>query len=107
MIAPLGREWRASLAARLRKYRRLHKASGCGTEEAVDLGIRPGDEVGFFICHRAALGRFWLGVPMWMRSGDLGVKPEHVLGSYWQRSDPEGDTSADLKTAMIRARRRD
>ena len=88
------------------KYRRLHRAFGRGEEQAVDFGIRAGDEVGFFICHRAALGRFWPGLPLWMRSGNLDIKPEDVLGSYWQRSDPEGSTSADLKTALLRARRR-
>ena len=88
------------------KYRRLYRASGCDEDQAVDLGIRPGDEVGFFICHRASHGRFWPGAPLWMRSGDLDLKPEDVLGSYWQRSDPEGSTSTDLKTTLLRARRR-
>jgi len=68
---------------------------------------RPATEASFFLSFSSQSVLLARQVFVWMRSGDLGVKPEHVLGSYWQRSDPEGDTNADLKTAMIRARRRD
>ncbi len=76
---------------------RLHKASGRGRDEAVDLGIRPGDEVGFFVLHRAPLVRFWPGKPLWMRSGDLSIKPEDVWAEYAQMSGPVKGTP-DAKT---------
>lgn len=73
------------------KDRRLHKAFGRGRDEAVDLGIRSGVQVGFFVLHRAPLVRFWPGRPLWMRSGDLSIKPEEVWARYAQRSETAGD----------------
>ena len=79
------------------KDRRLHKTFGCGEEQAVDLGIRCGDYVGFFICHRSPLGiRFLPGVPLWMRSRDLSIRPEDVLVAYRQRNGATGSTGAHV-----------
>src|SRR5215210_3053589 len=58
---------------------------GRGDEQAVDLEIRPGDYVAYFVCHRAPLCRFWPGTSLWMRSNDLRVRPEDVLVTYWER----------------------
>lgn len=69
---------------------RQHKVFGRGRDEAVDLGIRPLDEVGFFVLHRAPLVRFWPGKPVWMRSGDLSIRPEDVWAEYAQRSRTVG-----------------
>lgn len=66
-------------------------ALGRGEEEVVDLGIQPGGYVGFYICHRAPLVRFWPGVPVWMRSGDLNLRPENVLAEYRRSSGSRGE----------------
>ncbi len=81
------------------KNGKFHKVSGRGEEQAVDLEIRPGDEVGLFVCHRAPLARFWPGVPLWMRSGDLGIKSEDVLVTYRQRSGAKGRPMPGLQLA--------
>ena len=61
------------------KDRRLHKVSGRGQEQAVDLGIRTGDDVGFFV---------YGYTPLWMRSGDLRITPASVMVAYRQRAAP-------------------
>jgi TIR domain len=40
----------------------------------VDLGIRPGDRIGFFMFNREK--------PLWMRSDNLGISPNAVIGAY-------------------------
>lgn len=68
------------------KGNKLHRAHGRGEEQAVDLGIRVEDYVGFFVCRRNALGvRYLPGTPAWMRSQDLGVRPEEVVAAYRRR----------------------
>lgn len=57
------------------KNRRLHKVFGRGMEQVIDLGIRTEDDVGFFIYN---------GLPLWMRSRDLHIKPNDVLVNYMQ-----------------------
>ena len=57
------------------KDRRLHKVFGRGQEQAVDLGIRTGDDIGFFI---------YGYTPLWMRSGDLQITPARVVATYMQ-----------------------
>lgn len=80
------------------KDRRLHRAFGRGKEQAVDLEIRSEDPVGFFICHRSVLGiRFLRGIPLWMQSRDLRIRPEDVLAEYMQRSRAADSTSADVQ----------
>lgn len=78
---------------------RFYKAFGRGKEQAVDFDIRPGDEVGLFVCHRAPLIRYWPGTPLWMRSGDLGIRPEDVLGMYRQKSGAKNTPIPDLSLA--------
>lgn len=85
------------------KDRRLHRVFGHGEEQAVDLGIRPGDHVGFFVCHRSPLCRFWPGVPVWMRSDNLHVRPEDVLVTYWHNSGGEMTPNRDLKNSLMRS----
>lgn len=65
-------------------------ASGQNQDQAVDLEIKPGDQIGFFVCHRAPLVRFWPGIPIWMRSRDLRIRPENVAVTYRQRSKGKG-----------------
>lgn len=70
-----------------------HTAVGRGSGEAVDLAIRPGDYVGFYICHRAPLGRFWPGVPVWMRSAELEIKPDEIVAEYRRHAGGERNSS--------------
>jgi hypothetical protein len=88
------------------KDRRLHRVFGRGEGHAVDLGIRSGDYVASFVCHRAPLCRFWPGTPLWMRSDELRIRPEDVLVTYWERSDAEGNATMSVNRALTRARRR-
>jgi hypothetical protein len=55
---------------------RFHKAFGRGRDEIIDLGICPGDDVGFFIYNYR---------PIWMRSANLHLKPSDVFVNYMQR----------------------
>ena len=69
------------------KGNRLHRAEGRGEYQAVDLGIRTEDYVGFFVCHRSAWGaRYRPGTPVWMRSQDLSIKPSDVVVAYRKRT---------------------
>lgn len=88
------------------KHRRLHKVFGRGEAQAVDLGIRTGDYVASLVCHRAPLCRFWPGATLWMRSDDLGIKPEDVLVTYWENSDNGRNDKLSFNKALTRARRR-
>ncbi len=64
-----------------------HRVHGRGDERAVDLGIKVDDPIGFFVCRRNLLGvRFMPGIPVWMRSQDLSIRPEDVLAAYRQRA---------------------
>lgn len=78
------------------KDRRLHRVFGRGEKQAVDLKIRSEDYVGFFVCNRTMLGaRFLPGIPLWMRSRDLSIRPEEVLDAYRQRSKATDSAGAD------------
>lgn len=69
------------------KNRRKYKAYGRGEKQIVDLGIRPLDDVGFFIYH---------GSPLWMRSCDLRIRPGGVWFTYIQRIRSGSRTDADI-----------
>lgn len=69
------------------KNRRLHKAFGRGEKQIVDLGIRTGDDVGFFI---------YGSEPLWMRSRDLRIRPGGVWLTYKQRIGSGSRTGADI-----------
>jgi len=65
----------------------LHRVHGRGDEWAVDLGIRVEDYVAFFVCRRSLWGgRYMPGTPVWMRSQDLGIRPEDVVAAYKQKA---------------------
>jgi hypothetical protein len=65
---------------------KLRRIYGYGEQQAVDLGIRVEDYVGFFICRRNEFGvRYLPGTPLWMRSQDLSIRPENVVTTYRQR----------------------
>lgn len=69
------------------KGNRHHRVHGRGEEQAVDLGIRVEDYIGFFVYRRTAFGgRYMPGTPVWMRSQDLGIRPEEVVTAYRQRA---------------------
>ena len=55
---------------------RFYNVSGRGRDEIVDLGIRTGDDVGFFIYNYR---------PLWMRSADLRLRPSDVFVDYMQK----------------------
>lgn len=57
-----------------------------GEDEPVDLSIKPGDRVGFFICrYRRGIRVGGRGIPLWMRAEDLEITPDVVLDAYYQR----------------------
>lgn len=55
---------------------KFYKVFGRGRDEVVDLGIRTGHDVGFFIYNYTS---------MWMRSANLRLKPKDVFADYMQR----------------------
>ncbi len=64
-----------------------HRVHGRGDERAVDLGIRVDDSVGFFVCRRTLWGGRWMpGIPVWMRSQDLSIRPEEVVAAYRRKA---------------------
>ena len=70
----------------------LRTVTGSGVDEAVDFGIRRGNYVGSFVCHRAPLARFWPGMSVWMRSDDLLIRPADVIAAYRRRVRPDQTT---------------
>ena len=73
-----------------RRGGRVYKVRHMGMQCAVDLGIKKGDWIASFVCHRNRLGRFLSGIPVWMRSDVLSLSPDEVIGRYMEKV-PEED----------------
>lgn len=62
----------------------IREAGGEGDDAPVDLGIRPGDRVGSYVCRRRGGTSLPDGVPLWMRTHDPAVTSDTVLDAYYR-----------------------
>jgi hypothetical protein len=61
-----------------KRDKKLHRVEGGGERQVVDLGIRPGDRVGYFVFSHST-DPF---TSVWMRSEDLRLLPNTVVRDY-------------------------
>jgi hypothetical protein len=73
-------QWK--LEYRRRDGRHVQVAGG-GANQTADLGIKPGDRIGFFKVRWRHGSHFLHGPDLWMRSGDFAITSDSVLDEYF------------------------
>jgi hypothetical protein len=94
-------DWRLTYRA----GEQTRQVRGAGEDAPVDLGIRPGDRVGSYVCRRRWGTSLADGVLLWMRTHDPAVTSDTVLDAYYQAYG--GDAMPEVEERVMRVRGRD